>query len=299
MANVTSVNAGPRSGQTMLVTGATAGIGVPTARVLAERGATVVIVGRNRAKCEATVAGIQQQTGNPNIAYLVADLSVLAEVRRLAEEYRSRYNRLDVLVNNAGAIFLSRQVTAEGLEMTFALNHLSYFLLTMLLLDTLKANAPARIVNVSSRVHQGARINFDALQGEKRYNGQAAYGQSKLANILFTYELARRLAGSGVTANALHPGLVASSFAKNNGLAGRLFRLVANPFSISNEQGAQTSIYLAASPDVAGVTGKYFVECKEVRSSPASYDEATARRLWEVSEQMTGQSTTSRSSASR
>jgi NAD(P)-dependent dehydrogenase (short-subunit alcohol dehydrogenase family) len=283
----------------MLVTGATAGIGVPTARVLAERGATVVLVGRNRAKCEATTAQIKQQTGNPNVDYLVADLSALAEVRRLAAEFQNRHNRLDVLVNNAGAIFLSRQVTAEGLEMTFALNHLSYFLLTTLLLDTLKASALARIVNVSSRAHQRASINFEDLQGDKRFDGQAAYGQSKLANILFTYELARRLAGSGVTANALHPGVVASNFATNNGPVGWFFRLVANPFSISNEKGAQTSIYLAASPDVEGATGKYFVECKEVRSSPASYDEAAARRLWEASERITGQSTTSQSAAGR
>jgi len=289
MANAIQVNDKPLARQTILVTGATAGIGVPTARVLAERGAAVVLVGRNRAKCEATAAQIKQQTGNPNVAYLVADLSVLADVRRLAAEFQARHNRLDVLVNNAGAIFLSRKVTAEGLEMTFALNHLSYFLLTTLLLDTLKASTPARIVNVSSRAHQRVRMNFDDLQGEKRYDGQAAYGQSKLANILFTYELARRLAGSGVTANALHPGIVASNFATNNGLVGRLFRLVANPFSISNEQGAQTSIYLAASPEVEGVTGKYYELCKEKRSSPQSYDEGIARRLWEVSEQMTSQ----------
>ena len=268
----------------MLVTGATAGIGVPTARVLAERGAHVVIVGRNPAKTEATAAQIKQQTGNNDVDYLVADLSVMAEVRRLAADVLRRYDRLDVLINNAGAIYLSRQLSADGIEMTFALNHLSYFLLTNLLLDRLKASAPARIVNVSSGAHRYGPINFDDMQGEKRFNGQMIYGQSKLANILFTYELARRLAGSGVTANALHPGFVATDFAKNNGVIGRLFRVVTRPFSLNSDQGAQTTIYLASAPEVEGVTGKYFVKCKEERSSPASYDEAAARRLWELSE---------------
>jgi NAD(P)-dependent dehydrogenase (short-subunit alcohol dehydrogenase family) len=287
MASVTSVNAKPLAGKTMLVTGATAGIGVSTAIGLAERGATVVIAGRYRPKCEATVAQIKQQTGNPNVEYLLADLSALADVRRLAEEYRSHYNRLDVLVNNAGAIFLSRHVTAEGLEMTFALNHLSYFLLTTLLLDMLKASAPARIVNVASDAHRYGPVNFDDIQSARRYGGMMAYGQSKLANILFTYELAGRLAGSGVTANVLHPGVVATHFMGNNGVIGLLYRALSRPFLLSPTQGAQTSIYLAASPEVEGVTGKYFVKRKEARSASASYDGAAARRLWEVSEQLT------------
>ncbi|MEP7200110.1 MAG: SDR family oxidoreductase [Chloroflexota bacterium] len=276
------------SGKVCLVTGATAGIGQVTARVLAQQGATVIVVGRNREKSERTVAQIAQQTGNPHVEYLLADLSSLNAVRKLAAEFKRRQQQLHALVNNAGAIFLSRHVSADGLEMTFALNHLSYFLLTALLLDTLKASAPARIVNVSSRVHRTAHLNFDDLQNQHGYSGQNVYAQSKLANILFTYELARRLDGTGITANALHPGVVATDFAKNNGVLGRIIRLALNPFSISVEEGAQTNVYLASAPEVEGVTGKYFVDCKAVPSSPASYDVDAARQLWQVSEQLCG-----------
>ncbi len=271
-----------------MVTGATSGIGAVTARALAEKGATVVIVGRNAEKSEATANLIQQQTGNPKVEYLLADLSVQEEIRRLAEQFKSRYPRLHVLVNNAGAFFMSRQLSADGLEMTFALNHLGYFLLTNLLLDILKASAPARIVNVSSHGHRGRKITFEDLQSQGRYAPMQAYGRSKLANLLFTYELARRLEGSGVTVNALHPGFVATNLAANNGWLVRLFLPLVHLFAISPEEGAQTAIYLATSPEVEGVTGKYFVDKKPVESSPESYDRETAARLWQVSVELTG-----------
>jgi NAD(P)-dependent dehydrogenase (short-subunit alcohol dehydrogenase family) len=195
-----------------------------------------------------------------------------------------------VLVNNAGGIFASRQLTADGYELTFALNHLAYFLLTNLLLDMLKANAPARIVNVSSGAHLGATLDFANLQNEQHYSagGMCAYGQSKLDNLLFTYELARRLSGTGVTVNALHPGTVATGFGENNRGGMRVAMQIFHLFSLTPEQGADTIIYLASSPEVAGVTGKYWEKRKPVQSSPASYDEATQRRLWEVSAQMVG-----------
>jgi len=276
-------------GKTCMVTGATSGIGAVTARALAQKGARVIIVSRNLNRCENTVDEIIQTTGNHAVEYMVADLSSQDEIHDLAEAYRNKYDHLDVLVNNAGGFFMSRQESADGIEMTFALNHLNYFLLTNLLLETIKASAPARIVNVSSGAHQGASINFDDLQGKQKYSGWQAYGQSKLANILFTYELARRLEGTGVTVNALHPGMVATNFGANNGgVLGNLVRSFMNLFSISVEEGAQTSIYLASSPEVEDVTGKYYVKKKAVSSSSASYDESTAKKLWEVSEEMTG-----------
>jgi retinol dehydrogenase 12 len=282
----------PLNGQVCLVTGATSGIGKVTAQALAGLGALVVIVGRNPAKTAAAVHQIKQQTGSATVESLLADLSSQSEIRRLAEQFKDRYQRLDVLVNDAGGMFFSRRESVDGIEMTFALNHLGYFLLTNLMLDVLKSSAPARIVNVASRSHVGATINFDDLQGRQHYGGMQAYGQSKLANLLFTYELARRLAAEGtmgVTVNALHPGFVATNIgAGNGGWLGGVVKRVINVGAISPERGAQTSIYLATSPEVKGVTGKYFVECKPVQSSAASYDQATARRLWEVSAQMTG-----------
>lgn len=274
------------SGKICLVTGATAGIGLVTARELARQGATVLLVGRNAHKGADTVKQIREQTSNPELDFLQADLSVQQDIRRLALQVQQQ-QRLDVLVNNAGALFLQRQESADGIEMTFALNHLNYFLLTSLLLDLLKASAPARIVNVSSAAHEGASINFDDLEGKHRYQGGKAYGQSKLANLLFTYELARRLEGTGVTVNALHPGLVASNFGMNNGWLAQLFKPLVKLVGKSPERGAQTSIYLASSPEVAGVSGKYFVDKQETRSAPASYDVEAARRLWQVSEEMT------------
>jgi NAD(P)-dependent dehydrogenase (short-subunit alcohol dehydrogenase family) len=278
------------SGKTFLITGATAGIGEVTARELARRGGRVIVVSRDPGRCAATVMRIREETGCQEVEYVAADLSSQAQVRRLADEVYRRCDRLDALVNNAGAWFNSRQVSVDGIEMTFALNHLSYYLLTLLLLDLLKASAPARVVNVSSNAHQAAKIDFGDLQSQRRrYAGFRAYGQSKLANILFTYELARRLEGSHVTANALHPGFVATRFGKNNGSLLALGIDVAyRLFALSPEQGARTSLYLAASPEVEGVTGRYFVRERAVRSAPASYNQADAGRLWQVSAEMTG-----------
>ncbi len=276
-------------GRICLVTGATDGIGLVTARELAARGATVAIVGRSETKSRAVVESIRQQTGATEVDYLLADLSSQAAVRGVAEAFRRRYGALHVLVNNAGAVFTRRQQTVDGLEMTFALNHLAPFLLTNLLLDTLRANTPARIVTVASMAHQGASIPFDNLQHTQgRYSAFGVYGETKLANIMFTYELARRLAGSGVTANTLHPGFVGSNFARNNGLGMTIAMTIARPFAINTERGAQTSVYLATSPDVETVSGEYFDKRRPIRSSKESYDQAAQQRLWSVSEQLTG-----------
>ena len=283
-----SPNNGFMQGKICTVTGATSGIGAVTAHHLAAQGARVVVISRNEQRCQNTVAEIRGQTGNPHVEYLVADLSSQDQIRKLAAEFHERYPCLDVLVNNAGAFFLARKESVDGIEMTFALDHLSYFLLTILLLDVLKASASARVVNVASAAHRGARIDFNDLQAEHGYGPMRAYGQAKLANILFTYELAHRLADSGVTANALHPGFVASNFAKNNGWVVRVAMRIVHLFAISPEQGAQTSLYLASSPEVEGITGKYFVDCKPVPSSPASYDQDAAKRLWRESERLTG-----------
>ena len=231
---------------------------------------------------------IKVQTGNSSVDFLLADLSSLQEVRNLAGQVKDRYPRLDVLVNNAGAIMLSRRLSVDGIELTFALNHLSYFLLTNLLLDHLVASAPARIVNVSSSSHRKGRIRFDDLQGQRRYGGMRAYSQSKLANVFFTYDLARRLEGTGVTANALHPGLVATNFLSNNGNLGQFLRFFMGLGGMSASKGALTNIYLAGSAEVEGVTGRFFEKSREVRSSPFSYDRAVAERLWQVSAEMIG-----------
>jgi NAD(P)-dependent dehydrogenase (short-subunit alcohol dehydrogenase family) len=275
-------------GKVCLVTGATSGVGLVTARELAQQGAHVVLVGRNREKCAAAVKQIQVQTGSHKVEALLADLSSQQQVRDLARQFRERHKRLDVLVNNAGGIWMTRQETVDGLEMTFAVNHLAYFHLTLLLLDLLKTSAPARIVNVASRAHTGAALDFDDLLSKRHYRGWQAYARSKLANLLFTYELARRIAGTGVTANALHPGFVATGFGAGTGWRGLLLRLGARLYAISPEQGARTVVYLAASPEVAGVNGKYFFKQQAVPSSPASYDEAAAKRLWQVSLEMVG-----------
>ena len=274
-------------GTVALVTGATGGIGKVTARVLAAQGATVVIVSHSDERCRDAVQQIIAQTGNQNVSAIVADLSTQAGVRQASAEFLSRHTRLDILVNNAGALFTNRSVSADGIDMTFALNHFGPFLLTSLLLDTIRASAPARIVTVSSSAHRAARgISFDKLRSP--IGGFGAYSQSKLANVLFTYELAQRLAGTGVTANALHPGVVNTGFGKNNGALFRVvFNLVWPLFTVSPEEGARTSVYLASSPDVATISGAYFEKQRPVRSSPLSYDTALARRLWEVSEQLT------------
>ena len=271
-----------------LITGATNGIGQAAAMELAQKGATVVVAGRNEERCQNTVTHIQQETGNFHVDYLLGDLSVQSPIRKMAEEFKSRYERLDVLVNNAGAIFFRRQLSADGIEMNFAVNHLAYFLFTNLLLDTLKASAPARIVNVASNSHYGKHLDFDNLELKRSYWAGKAYGRSKLCNLYFTYELARRLEGTGVTVNAMHPGFVYTNMAANNGWLVRLFLPLVHRNSLTPEQGASTVVYLASSPDVEGVTGKYFVRERERTSDPVSYDESAAKRLWEVSKAMTG-----------
>jgi NAD(P)-dependent dehydrogenase (short-subunit alcohol dehydrogenase family) len=269
----------------IMITGANAGIGKVAALELAKQGHHIVMVCRSQERGASAQTEIKAASGNRQVDLLIADLSMQADIRQLAAEFRQKYERLDVLVNNAGAIFDTRQETADGLERTFALNHMGYFLLTDLLLEVLKASAPARIVNVSSDTHRRGSINFDDLQRKKRYFSFEVYAQSKLANVLFTYELARRLEGSGVTANALHPGFVNSNFGSTMSRVPALFsRLFSRLLGTSPEQGAVTIIYLASSPEVQGVTGKYFVKKKVTRSSPESCDEAVAKRLWQVSE---------------
>src|SRR5579863_3372611 len=277
-------------GKICLVTGSTSGIGKVTARELANRGATVVLVSRSRAKGEATQAEIKQATGNQQVELLVANLSLLADVRHLAAEFQQTHNHLHVLVNNAGGAYPTRTLTSEGLEATLAVNYLAPFLLTELLLDTLKASAPARIVNVSSTTHTSASIEFDNLQGEKKYTNLGNYSQAKLALLLWTYELARRLEGTGVTVNALHPGVVASNFIDGmTGPASLVMKLV-KPFLLTVDKGAQTTLYLATSPLVEGVSGKYFVKSQEKKSSSRSYDQSVGLRLWEVTEQLVARS---------
>ena len=276
-------------GKVCVVTGATSGIGEVTARRLAEDGATTVIVARNRAKADEVMRSIARAGVPGKVELVMADFESLDDVRRAASELVARFPKVDVLVNNAGAINVSRRTTKDGLETTFAANHLAPFLLTHLLLERLKQAAPSRIVNVASRAHVRSRIDFDDIEGKRSYSGMRAYSQSKLCNILFTYELARRLDGTGVTANCLHPGVIASGFGKNQpGLFSFGAKLVA-PLLWTKEKGARTSLYLAESPEVAGVTGKYFdSDTREISSSKVSYDRDAQRRLWELSERMTG-----------
>src|SRR5215217_7600416 len=271
-----------------LITGATSGIGKATAMGLATLEASVVMVGRDRGRGEAALAEIKEKSTNASVDLMLADLSSQEEVRRLADEFKEAHPRLDVLINNAGVIRSKRVASADGIEMTFAVNHLAHFLLTNLLLDLLKATAPSRIVNVSSGEQRNGTIDFDDLQGEKGYKTAKAYGQSKLANVLFTYELARRLEGTGVSANCLHPGAgVRTNLGSGvSGVFGFTVRAL-TPLMKSPEKGAETSIYLASSPEVEGLSGGYFVKKAEARSSDASHDERLARRLWEVSAELT------------
>lgn len=244
------------------------------------------MVCRNRDKGEAARGEIAKETRNENVDLMIADFSDPGQIRRLAADVKAKYPRLHALVNNAGAYNNKRELTAHGYEATFAVNHLGYFLLTVELLDLLKSSAPARIVNVASEAHRSARIDFDDLSLEKGYSGWKAYGQSKLANALFTYELARRLEGTGVTANCMHPGVVGTNlFNHVGGLGGKIVRLF-TPFMRTPEKGADTIIWLASAPEVEGITGKYFVDRKERATNPESYDTIIAARLWEVSERM-------------
>jgi len=283
-----TVRSGPLAGRTVLVTGGTGGIGRATALSLATMGAHLAITGRDRERSEDAAREIRA-AGAGRVDVFVADMSSQAEVRRLADEVLQGLPRIDVLVNNVGGYWNTRHVTADGLERTFALNHLAPFLLTSLLLDRLKESAPARVVTVSSGAQAMGRIDFDDLQGERSYSGARAYSQSKLANVLFTYELARRLPASAVTANSLHPGVVRTSFGADDpaGVQRLLVPLV-RPFMKTPAQGAATSIHLASSPDVEGVTGRYFANSKPRRSSKRSYDEAAAARLWQVSADLVG-----------
>ncbi|HSK26213.1 MAG TPA: SDR family NAD(P)-dependent oxidoreductase [Jiangellales bacterium] len=279
---------GSMSGRCVLVTGGTGGIGKATAAGLAALGAQVAIIGRDRERAERAAAEIDAAGGLP-VQVLVGDLSSQAEVRRLAAEARQSLPRFDVLVNNVGGVWNTRHVTADGLERTFALNHLAPFLLTNLLLDDLRRSAPARVVTVSSGAQRMGRIDFDDLQGERSYSGQRAYNQSKLANVLFTYELARHLGGSGVTANVLHPGVVRTAFgAEDPAPFQRLLTPFARRLMKDPEAGARTSVHLASAPELEHVTGQYFANSKPKRSAPRSYDTAVAARLWQVSADLVG-----------
>ena len=277
-----------RSSEVMLLTGATNGIGEAAAHALARTGARLVLVGRDAAKAERVRAAVSSASGNPNIDTLIADLSSQAAIRQLAATFKAKYNRLDVLLNNAGGVFDTRRETVDGIEYTFALNHLGYFLLTNLLLDIMKTSAPARIVNVSSAAQGSGRMPFDDIENRRSYNAFGVYAQSKLANVMFTYALDRRLTGSNVMVNALHPGFVNSGFGSNssNALVRGVFSLI-KLAAITPEQGADTAVYLASDPAVANVSGKYFAKRKEERTSTLSYDQAAQERLWQVSEQMT------------
>ena len=278
------------AGRICVVTGANRGIGRATAEGLAALGAHVVMVVRRREDGEKAAGEIAARIGRtPEV--VTADLSSQASIRQAAATVRDRHPRIHVLINNAGVIPPRREVTADGLEMQFAVNHLAYFLLTNLLLPQLKAGAPSRIISVSSGAHDHGPMDFDDLQAERSYDAKRVYSRSKLANILFTYELARRLKGTGVTANALNPGVVATGMLADYMGLPRTGSAVTRTFGASPKEGAETSIYLASALEVESVTGKYFERKKAIASSQASYDEASARRLWEISERLTGLST--------
>ena len=275
------------NGKVCLVTGATDGIGKVSARVLAELGAKVIIVGRNPEKSAIVLAELRSISGNENIDLLMADLAVMQEVRDLAEQVISRYDRIDVLLNNAGGYFTKHEITSDGLEMTFALNHMSYFLLTNKLMELLKYSAPARIVNVSSDAHYGVDMEFENLNGEQEYKAWKAYQKSKLANVLFTYELLKKVPGN-ITVNCLHPGFVATNFGHNNGgFFGPVLKIAQRVSAIDPEEGAKTSIFLCSAPEVKGVSGKYFYKCQPKTSSRESRNMDTGKRLWQISSDIT------------
>lgn len=271
-----------------LVTGANSGIGKATAEGLAGMGATVVMLCRDRGRGESAREDVARKTGSGTVDLIIADLGSLKAVRDAAEAFKAHYDRLDVLINNAAIVPRKREVTADGFEAQFGVNHLAPFLLTNLLRDVLTRSAPSRVVNVASTVHHGATLDFNDMQSEKGYSAIRVYGRTKLANVLFTYELARRLEGTGVTANCLHPGVVRTNILRDLPGPLRAAAKAASLFFLGPEKGAQTTLYLAASPDVEGVTGKYFDQGKEAKSSPASYDREAAARLWEISARLAG-----------
>ncbi len=270
-------------GKVVLITGATSGMGRVTALALATYGATVVIHGRDADKAKEAVEEIKEETKNPAIYYLLADFEKLDDVRRMAGEFRREFHRLDVLINNAGAVFGKRQESADGIELTFQVNYLSHFLLTNMLLDMLRSSAPSRIVNISSGVHERGHIDFEDLQMTRKYSGQKAYASSKLAEVLFTYELARRLEGSGVTCNASNPGLAKTHLGYDAGLITSLSKRFVDIFGKSAEKSAETTIFIATSPELEKVSGKYFEDKEEAESSEMSYNDGAAKRLWEAS----------------
>jgi retinol dehydrogenase 14 len=275
------------TGKTVLITGGTGGIGRAAAIGLASLGARVGITGRDRERAEVAAAAIAKESGNPAVDVFVADMSSQAEVRRLADEILAVYPRLDVLLNNVGGFWAHRHVTADGFEHTFALNHLAPFLLTNLLLDRLIASAPARVVTVSSGAQSMGNIDFDDLMGEQKYSGSRAYNQSKLANVMFAYELAKRLEGTGVTSTALHPGLTSTAFSAEDPALGLLVTIL-RPFMKSPRRGAETPVYLASSPQAEGLTGQFFANRKVKESHKSSYDTAITGRLWQVSADLVG-----------
>lgn len=285
---VGAAEAGPLAGRTCVVTGATSGIGRETARGLAKLGAEVVVVGRSREKAEATVRELRESTGNDRLSFALADFASQKETRALAAELLAKHSKIHVLVNNAGVIETRRRLTPDGIESVFGVNHLGYFLLTNLLLDRLRESAPARIVNVASDAHRWATLDWDNLQGEKGWSFSRQYGLSKLANILFTAELARRLEGSGVTANSLHPGAVGTNFATNNGLLARVVMALGRPLLRTPEKGADTALWLASSPEVEGRTGEYWYDRKPHRPARICADRDAQSRLWAQSEKLTG-----------
>ena len=280
-----SANSTQLSGKTCIVTGANTGIGKETAFGLARLGATVVMVCRDRERGEAAQREIKQQSRNDRLELMIYDFSSQNSIRQFAKDFKQLHDRLDVLVNNAGVVLRVRSMTEDGLESTFAINHLGYFLVTNLLLDVLKKSAPSRIVSVASTAHKYGKLDLNAWPTGRDYSSFAAYANSKLANVLFTYELARRLEGTGVTANCLHPGGVGTNLFR--GLPKFLQALI-KLVTISPERGARTSIYLASSPEVEGVTGKYFARRRQQKSSQASHNEEAGRRLWELSAELTG-----------
>lgn len=278
------------SNKQVVITGSSRGIGRTTALALAKMGAHLALVVRDRELGNKVVEEIRALDGKGRVELFIADFSSQKDVRKVAKEILEKHDKIDVLINNAGAVFMDRAVTVDGLEQTFATNHLGYFLLTTLLLDALKKAAPSRIVSVASAAHKGNKLDFDDLQAEKSFSGFSVYGRSKLANILFTRELAKRLQGSNVTANCLHPGVIASQFGNNNkGLFGFVLK-IGKVFMANEEDGAKTTIHLASSPDVDGITGKYFDKSRVAKPSAEAEDDAAAEKLWKVSEELVAKS---------